>query len=159
MVTIFKGKNGYFNFKCNLIIFILSMLPTTQQSWSNLLLAMYNVYDPTQAVSILWPFISRPWLGWQANDNKCRGPQMAEILHCPIFRAGHISAGPSTLQCKALWTSTAGHMCASCSLTYVLNAHSMRALVVRPDLICTDVCARLGHPMCTLHCAKCKCAR
>ena len=26
-------------------------------------------YDPTQAVSILWPFISRPWLGWQANDN------------------------------------------------------------------------------------------
>ena len=26
-------------------------------------------YDPTQAVSILWPFISRPWLGWQANGN------------------------------------------------------------------------------------------
>ena len=54
---------------------------------------------------------------------------MVEILHCPTFRTGHISAGPSTLQCKALWASTAGHMCASCSLTYVLNAHSMRALV------------------------------
>ena len=32
----------------------------------------------------------------------------------------------------------------------------MRALVVRPDLICTDVCARLDRPMCTLQSAKCK---
>ena len=75
---------------------------------------------------------------------------MVEIFHWPIFRTDHISAGLSTLQCKALWTSTAGHMCASCSLTYVLNAHSMCASVGRLDLICTDVCARLDRPMCTL---------
>ena len=76
---------------------------------------------------------------------------MVEILHCPIFRTGHISAGPSTLQCKALWASTAGHMCASWSLTYVLNARSMRALVGSRILF-----ARMYVLASTTQCALCK---
>ena len=54
---------------------------------------------------------------------------MAEILHCPIFRAGHISAGPSTVHCKGAqdinsWPHVRvlfADVCAQCSLNARLS--------------------------------------
>ena len=161
MVPTFKGNNGCLNFKYNLIIFILSILPTTQQSWSNFLLAMYNVYciwsntSSVNIVTIHFKTLTRmtgKWqLVWRTPDggnfplpNISHWPYKCRSVHITVQGALDINSWPHV---RVLFTD----VCAQSSL----NAR----LSWSPDLICTDVCARLDRPMCTVQSAKCKCAR